>query len=191
MARWTDIGELVRLHLVDGTELVPEGAVRVERGNGLRLVGTGVRAAVAGINAAVESVEVRQPVEETWRLLHWGLEPGGERAVRRPDGAPNDLVELGRLVRIELRGGIEVEPRGGPVWLVTSAVMDELWLVAEGGVAPESPAGVIDAIVYDTRKGSTDAWWRHPFDRPGPRLVAGQIERGPSNFTINAHGILR
>ena len=51
--------------------------------------------------------------------------------------------------------------------------------------------GQVAAITYDTRKGDTAAWWRHPFAQPGPRLVAGGIERGPSHFTINAHGILR
>lgn len=191
MSRWTDIGELVRLRLRDGTVAEARGAIRVERGDGLRLVGPGVRAAVRGLRAPVVAVEVRQSLAETFRRLHWGRGPGRVLTVPRPAGAPAALVELGRLVRIELEGGAEVVPRGGPVWLVTSAAMDELWLVAPGGVAPTGPAGRIAAIVYDTRKGAIEAWWRHPFDRPGPELDRGRIRRGASHYTLSEHGILR
>ena len=193
MARWTDIGALARLRLLGGAELVPDGPMRVERSQdgALRLAGAGVRDAVRGIGAPVVAVEVRRSVHEAFERLHWGLPAGRAVEVRRPQDAPDALVELGRLVRVELVGGADVVPRGGPVWLVTSAALDELWLVAEGGVAPESPAGRVAAITYDTQKGDTAAWWRHPFRAPGPELARGQLRRGRSHFTLSEHGILR
>lgn len=123
--------------------------------------------------------------------LHWGVEPHRSTAVRRPDGAPVELVELGRLVRIELEGGRDVIPEGGPVWLATDPEMTELFLVAERGVRQAAPAGVIAAITYDTRKASTAAHWRHVFHAARPHLVDGRIERRRSRFTIDADGIRR
>ena len=130
-------------------------------------------------------------VEGAFRRLRWGLAPGRHRAVRRPADAPDELVELGRLVRIELSDGRLVVPRGPPVWLVTSAALDELWLVAGGGIASEAPDGFITAITYAGPKGEVDAWWRHAFWHPLPMLVEGQIRRGESRYGLSEHGIVR
>lgn len=122
--------------------------------------------------------------------LHWGVEP--HRSVRVVAvGVPSEVIELGRLVRVELVGGSSVVPDVAPVWLATDAELGELYLVAEGGVGRRSPGGEIAAITYDTRKGETEAHWRHVFHRPGPHLVGGQIERRASRFTIDRHGIRR
>lgn len=190
MSRWVDVGALIRLRTARGV-VAPDGPLRVERGpGGLRIVGSGARALARGVGP-VAAVEVRSSVHEAFARLRWGLPPGRAIEVPRPDGAPGALVELGRLVRVELAGGAEVVPRGGPIWLVTSPALDELWLVAEGGVAPGGPAGRITAITYAARKGATDAWWRHPFRTPGPELVDGRLVRGRSHFTLSEHGILR
>jgi len=122
--------------------------------------------------------------------LHWGVESQGHEHVERPSGAPAVLVELGQLVRLELTDGRWIEPKGR-IWLATSAELVDLWLVARGGVDCDGPSGRIAAITYDTTKGPTDAWWRHPFDQPGPELRRGQIHRGRSRFTIDDEGILR
>lgn len=124
-------------------------------------------------------------------LLHWGVAPTRAVPVVPPEGAPRELVELGRLVSIELRGGGLVQVERGPVWLATDVQMRELYLVAEHGIGDDSPSGEVEAITYDTRKDETSAWWRHPFDAPGPLLVGGRLHRGRSRFTINEHGILR
>lgn len=123
--------------------------------------------------------------------LHWGVEPTRSIAVVRPDDAPAELVELGRLVRIELAGGRIIEPRHAPVWLATDVELGELYLVAEGGLRCEAPAGAIEAITYDTRKDTTEAHWRHRFINALPHLVDGRIERRRSSYFIDEHGIRR
>lgn len=129
--------------------------------------------------------------EHAFRRLRWGLAPEARRPVWRPEDAPAELVELGQLVRIELSDGQVVVPRGPPVWLVTSAALDDLWLVAEYGITSEAPDGPITAITYAARKGSIEAWWRHAFWHPLPLLVDGQIRRGESRYTLTEHGIVR
>ncbi len=123
--------------------------------------------------------------------LHWGVEPFRSVDVVRPPLAPAELVELGRLVRIELSGGRVVVPEGGPVWLAADVELTELYLVAEGGVHSEAPPGAIEAITYDTRKDATEAHWRHRFLGARPHLVDGRIERRRSAFFIDEHGIRR
>lgn len=122
--------------------------------------------------------------------LHWGIEPHRSVDVARPADAPAELVELGRLVRIELTGGRIVVPEG-PVWLASDVELTELYLVAEGGVHSTAPAGPIAAITYDTRKGATEAHWRHRFRGALPHLVGGRIERRRSTYSIDEHGIRR
>ena len=129
--------------------------------------------------------------DAAFRRLRWGLAPGGRCAVWRPVDAPEELVELGQLVRIELSDGAVIEPRESAVWLVTSAALDELWLVSEGGIANKAPDGFITAITYAGPKGEVDAWWRHAFWHPLPMLVEGQIRRGESRYGLSEHGIVR
>ncbi|MEZ4436834.1 MAG: hypothetical protein R3F65_30910 [bacterium] len=133
----------------------------------------------------------RPSADAALRRLRWGRSPGRRLTVLRPPGAPGELVELGRLVRIELSDGGLVVPRGPPVWVVTSAALDDLWLVAAGGIESRAPDGFITAITYAGAKGEVDAWWRHAFWHPLPRLIDGQIVRGESRYTLNEHGIVR
>ena len=133
----------------------------------------------------------RPSADAAFRRLRWGLRPARRQTVQRPPGAPGELVELGRLVRIELSDGGVVVPRGPPVWVVTSAALDDLWLVAADGIDCRAPDGFIAALTYAAAKGEVDAWWRHAFWHPLPRLVDGQIVRGESRYTLNEHGIVR
>ena len=133
---------------------------------------------------------ISRAARQATTALHWGVEP--YRSVRVVAvGVPSEVIELGRLVRIELVGGSSVVPDIAPVWLATDTELAELYLVAEGGVGRRSPAGEIAAITYHTCKGDTDAHWRHVFHRPGPHLIGGQIKRRSSRFTIDRHGIRR
>lgn len=133
----------------------------------------------------------RRSADAAFHRLRWGLRPARRQSVQRPATAPAELVELGRLVRIELSDGGVVVPRGPPVWVVTSAALDDLWLVSEHGIECHAPDGFITAITYAGLKGDVDAWWRHAFWHPLPRLVDGQIERGESRYGLNEHGIVR
>lgn len=119
--------------------------------------------------------------------LHWGRAPGSTVTIVSPVDRP--LVTLGRLVRVELATGLVLVPEpGSEIWLTTTPAFDELFLVAEHPVAGDAD-GHIDAIVYDTQKGDTDAHWRHLFSPPLPQLIDGQVSRGDSTYTITDHGI--